>query len=106
MHSSNESCLGPCTTRPMSHASGPLAPHHPANVLLPVVLHHSLGPAGVTIELFAGAVLLLRRGDGACMHVAASPQPALLHLLAKQGQWDRAMKLARCASCMMNGFMV
>lgn len=54
----------------------------------------SLG-AGATLELFCGSSLLLRRRDGARVRANIPPQPAMLHELVRQGQWDKAVRLAR-----------
>eukprot|EP00879_Flechtneria_rotunda_P009285 GHRR01009720.1.p1 GENE.GHRR01009720.1~~GHRR01009720.1.p1 ORF type:complete len:478 (+),score=231.72 GHRR01009720.1:1464-2897(+) len=51
--------------------------------------------AGTTPDLFAGSTLLLRRRDGARVCVGLSPQPLLLHELARAGQWEKAVRLAR-----------
>ncbi|WIA18978.1 hypothetical protein OEZ85_003645 [Tetradesmus obliquus] len=51
--------------------------------------------AGASLDLFAGSCLTLRRKDGARVCASIAPQPAMLHDLVRQGQWDKAVRLAR-----------
>lgn len=60
-----------------------------------MLLRRAIG-AGASLDLFAGSCLTLRRKDGARVCASIAPQPAMLHDLVRQGQWDKAVRLARC----------
>jgi hypothetical protein len=77
------------------HAS--CSPARGAAKLLRLLCCRAIG-AGASLDLFAGSCLTLRRRDGARICASIAPQPAMLHDLVRQGQWDKAVRLARCES--------